>query len=333
MEEQKRCILCKKEGSLLYRNVEDRLFGIPGKWDILECPKCQLAWLFPRPSKEELLSFYPENYHTHQGKSAFQVDEFKKDRSKVAILQRYGYYKEMPLSIRDSLRVLLYGAFLQHRIGRKIRWLKAVPGGCLLDIGCGNGTFLYRMKELGWEVVGVDPDPDAVAIANKFGLNVILGTVEEAEFANASFAAITMNHVIEHVTDPMSLLKECHRIMRPAGQLVIVTPNVRSLGHIFFGRNWLDWDVPRHLFIFSTKSLKICVEQAGFKIRRVYTDAKRARRVWTASKTIKRTYLKNGKPHNLSLKDKMQALTFQLLESMLNKFFRIGEEIILVAEK
>lgn len=97
------------------------------------------------------------------------------------------------------------------------------------------------------EVMGVEPDQEAVRIAREqFRLEIFQGTLEEARFPDDNFDAITLNHVIEHVTDPISLLTECRRILKPVGKLVVVTPNIWSPGARLFGKACevgnLQWD-------------------------------------------------------------------------------------------
>ncbi|WP_353686677.1 class I SAM-dependent methyltransferase [Thermodesulfovibrio sp. 3462-1] len=157
------------------------------------------------------------------------------------------------------------------------------------------------MKGLGWKVVGVDPDSKAVQIAREeFDLEVFQGTLEEAKFPDNSFDVITMNHVIEHVPDPIVLLTECRRVLKPEGKLMVVTPNIGSLGRRLFGEYWLHWDPPRHLFLFSPKSLRTCAERAGLIVRAIWTTSKGARFLWEASYLIKR----DGNLPGVHLKDR-----------------------------
>jgi SAM-dependent methyltransferase len=87
--------------------------------------------------------------------------------------------------------------------------------------------------------------------------------LESIGYPDNSFDAITMSHVIEHVHDPVALLKECYRILKPAGYLVVTTPNINSWGHKKFEENWIHLDPPRHLHLFSQNTLQTCAEKAG----------------------------------------------------------------------
>jgi len=118
--------------------------------------------------------------------------------------------------------------------------------------------------------MGVEPDPEAVKGAQaEFGLNVFHGTLEEACLQSGYFDAITMNHVIEHLADPVGTLKECCRVLKPGGELVIVPPNIVSLGHKIFTRGWGGLEPPRHLYLFSPGTLSACAQRAGLNVQRL----------------------------------------------------------------
>lgn len=146
----------------------------------------------------------------------------------------------------------------------EVRFLPSLPGGRLLDVGCGAGAWLAAMQARGWEVHGVDFDPQAVAAAQAHGLPVALGSLEAQALPSASFDAVTLNHVVEHLPDPVSTLRECHRVLRPGGQLVVSTPNGTSLGHRLLGRSWRGLEPPRHLHVFNFPALESALRQAGF---------------------------------------------------------------------
>jgi len=153
-----------------------------------------------------------------------------------------------------------------------IKYLINPTKGRLLDIGCGDGSFLALMRDLGWKVVGLEPDPVAAKGAReRFLIPVVEDTLEDARLPHRSFDVITLNHVIEHVYDPVSFLKECRRVIKPGGRVVITTPNFSSLGHTIFKRFWRALDAPRHLYLFEAASLQKCVAQSHLRIEVVKT--------------------------------------------------------------
>jgi ubiquinone/menaquinone biosynthesis C-methylase UbiE len=122
------------------------------------------------------------------------------------------------------------------------------------------------MKKRGWEVYGLDFDPRAAEAARSEGLSVQYGKVECQGYPSEFFDAVTLNHVIEHIPDPCKTLKECLRVLKPGGRLIIVTPNGTSLGHLFFGRHWRGIEAPRHLHIFSFESIKRALQLEMAKV-------------------------------------------------------------------
>lgn len=191
------------------------------------------------------------------------------------------------------------------------------------------------MRELGWEVIGVEPDGQAVKVAQeRFGLSVHEGTLEEVGFPDDNFDAITMNHVIEHVWDPIDTLRECRRVLKPGGKLVVITPNIESLGHRLFREAYLHLDPPRHLYLFSPRTLRICAEQAGLRVLQLRTTARSARWMWAASRLIRRNgMLPGGSPTKINWRLRLEGLAFQVVEHWLRFVKEMGEEIVMVASK
>jgi 2-polyprenyl-3-methyl-5-hydroxy-6-metoxy-1,4-benzoquinol methylase len=188
-------------------------------------------------------------------------------------------------------RALLWTTGLaRQRAALRSMYLAQVPPGRLLDVGCGNGAQLADLRTLGWEVEGQELDPKAVERARaRYGLRVHLGTLQSLALPDEAYDAITMNHVIEHVHDPVALLSECRRILKPGGVLVATTPNMESLGHHLFASSWRGLDPPRHLHLFSQQSLRRVAQQAGFGSCRSWTTAARAVGSALGSLDIQRT--------------------------------------------
>jgi 2-polyprenyl-3-methyl-5-hydroxy-6-metoxy-1,4-benzoquinol methylase len=178
---------------------------------------------------------------------------------------RYGYRDPSRPSGSRALGWLLY-LFPVRRsdVDAEIRFLHAQPGGRLLDIGCGSGAWLGWMRTLGWEVEGIDFDENAIQAARGENLNVHTGTLEAQSYPSDTFDVINLNHVIEHVPDPVGLLTEIRRILKPGGKLVLATPNAASIGHRLFGSDWRGLEPPRHLHIFTPPSMLAALQKAGF---------------------------------------------------------------------
>ncbi len=120
------------------------------------------------------------------------------------------------------------------------------------------------MRSAGWTVYGVEPDPVARRMAEAKGIPV-WGSIEDVPRDAPRFDYITLSHVIEHVHDPIGLLRSCHALLKPGARIYIDTPNIDAIGHARFGRNWRGLEPPRHLVIFGRKSLYLALEKAGFQ--------------------------------------------------------------------
>jgi 2-polyprenyl-3-methyl-5-hydroxy-6-metoxy-1,4-benzoquinol methylase len=316
------CPLCGlQERSALYEGLEDRWFDVPGKWNLSRCKGCGLTFLDPRPTTEDTGKTY-SSYYTHQipltGQSPISNQRVKS--WPVALLKKIHRWIYAPLVRKQN------ELFEMH--------LSRLTPGRLLDVGCGDGRFLKHMRDLGWTVQGVETDPQSAKLAvEAFGLSVHLGTLESARFLSDHFDSVTMSHVIEHAHDPIALLAECRRILRPGGTLVIVTPNIQSMGHRYFGKAWRDLDPPRHLYLFSRKTLGMIVSQAGFVHPETHTSAARADMISIGSMQIKET----GRYDETQLFNRrwgLFSLLFSLLELSVVRFMRnIGEELVLKVRK
>lgn len=334
VNEAHNCLLCSGEGLPLYSDLRDRLFGASGNWSLMQCPKCQIVWLNPRPIPEDIGKLYSK-YFTHQAiDTPTGVLTGLNKSLKASILQSsFGYEIEESNKIIGS--VLSKIRPLKDIAGGNVRYLNGCEKGRLLDVGCGNGIFLDQMKQLGWEVMGVEPDGGAASVAvKKFGLEVFQGSLKEAKFPNGHFHAITLNHVLEHVLDPIELLKECRRVLRPGGKLVVATPNIRSLGAHVFGEYWRGFEVPRHLFLFSTRALRACAKAAELDIQELRTTANLGRYIWAASSLIRRGDMHQScSPEAPGLKLRLEGLAFQASEHGLCGIWGAGEELVMVATK
>jgi SAM-dependent methyltransferase len=136
--------------------------------------------------------------------------------------------------------------------------------GVLVDIGCGDGSFLLEARRLGWRVVGTEINARIPAK----GLE-IWGTIDELRAAGP-FDCITLWHCLEHLRDPLSGLRQFRELLKPDGTLIVAVPNARGAQARLFGRHWLHLDVPRHLHHFGPQSLQQALSLSGFKLREIW---------------------------------------------------------------
>lgn len=332
-------MLCGGKGVLQYVSLADRLHGVPGEWNLISCPECRLLWLSPRPILEDVQQAYAQ-YYTHVGdKQARALDRAKDLVGDAVLAARFGYRDRIAGSLAAPMKLVVSAVGpLKDWVGRRVMWLEAVEGGRLLDVGCGDGALLERMAALGWEAVGVEPDPQAAAVARaREGVEVRTGDLIRARFPDSWFHAVTMRHVIEHLHSPLGVLQECRRVLRTGGRLAITTPNILSTGHRVFREAWLHLDPPRHIQLFSPESLAACVMRAGFQVELLRTNAAgSARVVWNASRLIRdQGCLPGASLHGrIGLRSRVWGWVFEAVEHLsISARHELGEEILLVARK
>lgn len=316
------CFLCDTPGVLLHGGVKDNLFGAPGTWNFKRCPnqECGLVWLDPIPVEEDIRYAY-SSYHTHH-----QVPPPGPRKGLEEFVERI---------LREIHNLALQATPIRRERERlNSMFVGGLPPGRLLDVGCGDGNRLVRFRKLGWDAEGQEVDPEAAAEARRIsGGPVHLGTLEDVGFPEASFDAITMNHVIEHVYDPVNLLRECRRILRTGAILVITTPNAESYGHDHFGASWRGLEPPRHLHLFSQHALLQTAVRAGFVKCETWTTAVNASGFVLGSYQNEATSL-GQKVRTANLKPRIMAALYQIVMSVANRRHpNSGEECILKAAR
>jgi 2-polyprenyl-3-methyl-5-hydroxy-6-metoxy-1,4-benzoquinol methylase len=338
------CLLCGSLGKAIYEELQDRIGDAPGQWTLKRCSSkpCGILWLDPMPTPDDIWKAY-RTYYTH---SDYPVGQLKQDwarrvfRSVMSQLKasyiglKYGYLSEERRLVARQLGWMAYAMpWRRSQWDMSVMFLPSVQGGSLLEVGSGSGDLLVELRELGWNVEGIDVDPMAVENSMGRGLKVRQGTLEALGYPDNTFDAIVMSHVIEHVHDPVSLLSECFRILKLGGQLSLVTPNAQSFCHRVFGRAWLALDPPRHLHIFTLNAMQAVMHRSGFHHARVFNTVRDADGTFVASSSIQRTgrfKMRSSHPYPV----KMLGRVVQVVEWLLSTLdTSAGEELSVVAHK
>ncbi len=230
-------------------------------------------------------------------------------------------------------RVLPFVPALFEILEGTVMSLRPKDRGRLLDVGCGDGAFLVLMRSIGWQVAGIEPSPAAANVAReRHGLDVSVGEVEKVTVPKAAYDAITMQHVIEHVHEPVSVLEATLAALKPGGVLSIRTPNLDSLGRNRFRDMWMHMDPPRHLRLFIPSTLATCVKRAGFTILDVHTSARSAQGVFDVSRAIRKA--PGTRSARAPPKRSLRSRLFLVQEALYCAVDRdVGEEIVLLATR
>lgn len=153
------------------------------------------------------------------------------------------------------------------RVQRARRVERYSVKGRILDVGCGRGDFPALMASRGWDATGIELDERIGRRgAGTKGLHLRFGRLEDIKFPEAGFDAVTMWHVFEHMRDPAWVMRECRKILKPGGLLMLAVPNMRSLQARLSGRHWFHLDPPYHFYHYTLENMKKLMDDAGFEV-------------------------------------------------------------------
>ncbi len=162
-----------------------------------------------------------------------------------------------------------HGATAAYCIRRRMSWVQKIAGNAqgrrLLDIGCGDGSFLLRARQHGWRVAGTELKPE---MGRQSGLDVRATLAEVAEIGPMD--CVTLWHSLEHMNDPVATVRSAVTLLQPEGFVLIAVPDAGGLQALAFAGDWLHLDVPRHLFHFTRASLLRLAEASGLRPLRIW---------------------------------------------------------------
>jgi SAM-dependent methyltransferase len=341
--------VCQAGGPLERFETHDWLYAQPGTFPLVRCTGCGLSYLRERPSPAALAGFYPDGayyaYKTPAAHSLFArrgvLASFWYAAKGSVLAERYNYRHLAPRRMPSALAWVPLPARLHDRLTHELDVLlhPFVPGGSLLEVGCGAGKYLDLMRALGWpRVAGVDFSARAVAQARDvLGLEVYCGELPEQRFPADTFDAVSLSHTLEHVADPVGLLSEIRRVLKPGGRLAVVVPNAESLGARVFREYCVLLDPPRHLVNFTKRSLALAFAHAGLDLERLTTSPRGAYQVALFSDSRKAgdppAVYTNDK-HRFALDRRLKAAALAAWEHALCAVGRpAGEELMAVGRK
>ena len=238
--EEVSCYICGSSERRPLLVAEDDLTGKPGRFPFVVCAECGLAYQSPRISVSGIKGYYDDEYIAHRKKRTWgplgglvkrAMD--KLDRNKVEIVKRY--------------------VELQH-------------GDEVLDIGCGAGTFLTKVRSLyGVNGVGVD----FIDLARLPGFDRIefhCGLFYEVDVGRERFKLVTMWHFLEHDYDPDRSLRQAREVLKPDGRLVIEVPRLDSVSYRLYRERWPGLQAPQHTVLYSRETLLRQISRAGLEV-------------------------------------------------------------------
>ncbi len=228
------CPICKSRDLQKFTHCKD--YTVSHETFQLDlCQKCELGITTPRPDTNRLSEYYQsEEYISHSGKSSGGIG--------------FLYKIARSFSLNWKKKIIQ-----KHKIT-----------GNILDFGCGTGEFLNTMQGAGWEVTGVEPSDSArlkseILLAQK--------TYHSLDgFPERKFDVITTWHVLEHVPDLIETILKLKSLLKKDGTIFIAVPNYQCHDATFYKELWAGYDVPRHLWHFSKRSMSLLLESIGLKL-------------------------------------------------------------------
>lgn len=239
------CTVCGGSGDRLGRFTDTFYRVTEYAVDLYRCRRCRSDFVWPLPAQSDINGFYPS-----------------------------GYWREQ--SSQPSLMTRAQQTYIDFMLKADLMaWIKrlALPQGArLIDLGCSRGDWAALIAEAGYQVEGLEGDPRAVAYAREtFGLKVQQGFVDDWTPPPASYDAVCLFHLLEHVRDPGALIRAIHRALVPGGCVLLRVPNRHSWQGRLFGRHWKGLELPRHLTLFEPKALQQMLRDAGFAVTHAST--------------------------------------------------------------
>lgn len=237
------CPICKYQqaNKVIMQSYDDR-YGYPGQFPLMQCQNCGHAFLDCDLSSNQLTELYT-NYYPRK---SFDIANYKPHAEQSG-----------------------FSAWLNGLACSAFRW---VPKNVrVLDVGCGFGESLGYHTARGCDVYGVEADENIRRVVEKFGYKVHVGLFDDKVYEQDFFDYVTMDQVIEHVTEPLATLRGVARILKPGGTAVLSTPNAHGWGAWLFGKRWINWHSPYHLQFFTRQSMQLAAQQAGLVLTEVKT--------------------------------------------------------------
>ena len=211
-------------------------------FSIWRCDSCTLLFTQDIPTQEQIGKYYQsENYISHS------------DTQKGFINRLYHRIRKTTLASKMQLVIKETGLQL----------------GSMLDVGCGTGAFLHTMQKNSWKVTGLEPDAGARKTARELYNIQPLPSHDIFKLPAHSFNAITAWHVMEHVHQLHEYVEQLKKLLAQNGRIFIGVPNYTAADATAYKSLWAAYDVPRHLYHFSPKSMRTLMEMHGLKVQKL----------------------------------------------------------------
>ena len=269
------CPICQsRENDVVLEKLTDNVsYAAEYAANIFVCRDCNHGFLSPVINSSELHlayhGYYTQSTANLENPSNSSIDNF----SKFTAFYEYSYKGSSDQKGKYIFWIACLIPFARFYLKRAVRFLPKPSKNSrpkLLDVGCGRGDFLIRAQYCGYDCFGIDFDSATINIANSRGVSASVAEIHDLPL-DVQYDAIVLSHVVEHVSDPVRLLGDIFKRLKPGGYFYISTPNLDSAGRLTFGKSWRGIDFPRHLQYFNVSNLKLLLNRSGFeRVEQVY---------------------------------------------------------------
>ena len=249
------CPLCKsKNTKLCASKCKANLELTDNYYSYVQCQDCQIITQMPIPSEEALSKYYQL---IDEGQQRYwSTPEGEAFLAKIQRLQA-----KIPSKFRGLIRYLTCAGEDLYPYWHHLKQ------GSIVDLGAGSASFCLEARRRGWDIKGLEQSPGSVALANQLGFHLIEADIasEQAIHIIANADNVILNHVFEHVVDPISFLQMLRGEMKKGARLILLIPNPNSLWRYVFGHRWYGWDPPVHVHHYSAAALQQIIQSHGFQ--------------------------------------------------------------------
>jgi 2-polyprenyl-3-methyl-5-hydroxy-6-metoxy-1,4-benzoquinol methylase len=336
IETVNRCPNCNKEGAIKYKRFNGALYKKTEGYELSQCTNinCGSSWLSRRIKQEFVYEAYNSYPTLYKKPSKNGIKQRVRDYIKKSYLSKeYGYYYKnwgFGYFLAKTLSFIIPSG--THGLDSECFFIKNQYNKKVLEIGCGNGINLLKLKNLGYDVSGIEIDSRSAKVASECGINVMCTSVEEFT-PNEKYDIILMHHVIEHLYDLKKAINIIKKALKSDGTLYIFTPNSDSFGEYIYKESWFPLDPPRHVTLFNEKSINNFLMESGFNKITTFTSLKDVLPYHIFSQQIKLKQITS-----LKIKSSIKSLIYGLITSYIEKslYFFVknkGGELVCIARK
>jgi SAM-dependent methyltransferase len=245
-----RCPMCGSGESEFFKSGRDSWNIVDGQFPFHRCSECGLVYLHERPTAHDLEKCYPPSY----GPYAPSSEPFTMSRPARWLLR----VLKAPADVLrrrfpDPAERLIASAYI-----------RGTANAVLVDFGCGSPDYLDKARSQGWTTVGVDFSDDVVSRVRSSGHEAYRADDPTwLDIYRGRVAVVRMNHVIEHLPQPVETLASVRQLLADGGRVHAAVPNISGLSSMIFGRSWLALE-PRHVALYNPELLEELFQRAGF---------------------------------------------------------------------